>query len=180
MQISRRNALLGATAAAVVTGAATAPLAGVPTVAHADEPLLAMEQEWLTIRKEFQERNAWYSRVHDGLPAWARAGKDQHGREWGWPDVGDLSEFKSACKDGLSTRAALYEVHSFNKGAHLAAIEDPEKQAEVPGKRDKGLASEGHEPVAERREVGHSSHHAGGTIPTARSALTASMRRPLP
>ena len=54
MSISRRGAMLGATAAAVVTGATTAPLAikaalagAPPPAVQADEPLLAMEQEWL-------------------------------------------------------------------------------------------------------------------------------------
>ncbi len=67
MSISRRDALLGATAAAVVTGAITVPLAikaagvkaalaGDPAVAQADEPVLALEQEWLAIHKELQER----------------------------------------------------------------------------------------------------------------------------
>ncbi len=134
MQITRRDALLNTGAALVVTGAVTAPLAikavGVKA-ALAGDPLLAMEQEWLTIRKEFQERDAWYSRAHDRLPAWARNGKDQHGREWGWPDVGDMPEFKSACKAGLSTRASLTEVDSFNEAAKLAAIKDPEKYAET-------------------------------------------------
>ncbi len=130
LSISRRTALATG-AAAVITGAATAPLAmkaaGVKA-ALAGEPLLVLEQEWLAIQKESQERSALWLRAHDSLPAWARGGKDQHGREWGWPDVGDLPEFKSACKDGLSTRPALYEVHSFNEG-QLAAIEDPEKHA---------------------------------------------------
>ena len=134
MSISRRDALLGATAAAVVTGAATAPLAmkaaGVKA-ALAGDPVLALEREWLAIRKEFQERDGWYSRAHDRLPAWARDGKDQHGREWGWPDVGDMPEFKSACKAGLSTRASLTEVDSFNEAAQLAAIKDPKKYAET-------------------------------------------------
>ena len=48
--ITRRNALLGATAAAVVTGAATAPLAikaaGVKAALGGD-PVLALEREWL-------------------------------------------------------------------------------------------------------------------------------------
>ncbi len=48
------------------------------------------------------------------------------------------------------------------------------------GQRDKRPAPEDHEPVAERGEAGHSSHHAGGLTPRLRSALTASMRRPLP
>ncbi len=51
MRITRRNALMGATAAAVVTGAITAPIAikaaGV-RAALGGEPLVAMEQEWHT------------------------------------------------------------------------------------------------------------------------------------
>ena len=139
MSISRRDAMLGATAAVAVTGLTAAPLAikaaGVKA-ALANEPLLVMERKWLAIRKEFQERNAWYSWAHDRLPAWARDGKDQHGREWGWPDVGDLPEFKSACKAGLSTRAALYEVQSFNKAARIAAINDHEKHAQAAAQGD--------------------------------------------
>ena len=61
MSISRRDALLGATAAAAVTGLTVAPLAmkaaGVkaaltaePTRVQPVEPLLAMEQEWATFR----------------------------------------------------------------------------------------------------------------------------------
>ncbi len=137
MNITRRDALLGATAAAAVTSLTVAPLAikagsvkaalASPTV----EPLLALEQEWLAIHKEIQERGALWSRAYDSLPAWARGGKDQHGREWGWPDVGDLPEFKSACEAGLSTRPPLWEAQSFNEAAQLAAIEDPEKHAET-------------------------------------------------
>ncbi len=139
MQISRRDALLGATAAAVVTGAITAPLAikaaGVKA-ALAGEPLIALEQEWLAIHKELQERGGWWSRAHDRLPAWARGGEDQHGRNWGWPDVGDLPEFKSACKAGLSTRAPLWEVESFNEAAQLAAAKNPTKHAETMAQCD--------------------------------------------
>ena len=137
MNISRRDALLGATAAAAVTGLTVAPLAIKSTGVKAalagptDEPLIAMEREWNAIHKELQERGAWWSRAYDGLPAWARGGKDQHGRNWGWPDVGDLPEFKSACKAGLSTRASLTEVDSFNEAAKLSAIKDPEKYAET-------------------------------------------------
>ena len=111
MQISRRNALLGAGAAVAVTGATTGPLAikaaGVKTAlagVQADESLLAIEQEWFAIHKELQERSRQWSLAYNRLPAWARGGTDQHGREWGWPDVGNLPEFKSACKAGLSTR----------------------------------------------------------------------------
>ncbi len=50
MQISRRDALLGATAAAAVTGLTAAPLAfkaaGVKA-ALAGDPVLALEREWL-------------------------------------------------------------------------------------------------------------------------------------
>ncbi len=133
MQITRRNALLGASAAAV-TGLTVAPLAmksAAVKAVLAGEPLLVLEQEWFAIHKESQQRGAWWSRAHDSLPAWARGGEDQHGRQWGWPDVGDLPEFKSACKAGLSTRPPLWEVQSFNEAAQLAAIEDPEKYAET-------------------------------------------------
>ncbi len=142
MQISRRDALLGATAAAAVAGLTVAPLAmkaaGVqaPLAGQTVEPLLALEQEWLTCHEELVERDGWWLRAHNRLPAWARGGKDQHGREWGWPDVGDLPEFKSACKDGLSTRPPLWEVQSFNEAAQLAAIEDPGKHAEVTAQCD--------------------------------------------
>ncbi len=128
MQITRRNALLGATAAAVV--------AGVPGAVQAVEPLLAMEQEWLAIHEEIQEMSRQWSLAYHRLPAWARGGKDQHGREWGWPDVGDLPEFKSACKAGLSTRPPLWEVQSFNKAARIAAINDHEKHAEAAAQGD--------------------------------------------
>ncbi len=142
MQITRRGALLGATAAAAVTGLTVAPLAIKSAAVKAAlagqtvEPLLALEQEWLAIHKEIQERGALWSRAHDSLPAWARGGKDQHGREWGWPDVGDLPEFKSACEAGLSTRPAIYEVHSFNKDARLAVIDDGAKHAETAAQGD--------------------------------------------
>ncbi len=134
MQFSRRDALMGAGAAAVVTGVTATPLAMKATgvkAALVGDPLLAMERQWFAIGKELRERGGQWSRAYDGLPAWARGGKDQHGREWGWPDVGDLPEFKSACKDGLSTRPALTEVHSFNEDAQLATIKDPEKYAET-------------------------------------------------
>ncbi len=134
MSISRRDSLLGATAAAVVTGATVVPLAtkaaGVKA-ALAGEPLLAMEREWNAIHKELQERDGQWSRAYDRLPAWARGGEDQHGRKWGWPDVGDLPEFKAACKAGLSTRAPLWAVEAFNEAAQLAAAKNPKKHAET-------------------------------------------------
>ncbi len=46
MQISRRNALMGAGAAAVV--------AGVPVAVLAVDPLLDMEQEWLQLRDKYE------------------------------------------------------------------------------------------------------------------------------
>ncbi len=62
MQITRRDALLGATAAAVVTGATTAPLAikaaGVKAALAGelnDEPLLALRRRWL----------AWRDHIHN-------------------------------------------------------------------------------------------------------------------
>ena len=138
MRISRRDALMGATAAVAVAGVPTAVAAKVAgaKAALAGEPLLALEQEWLAIGKELQERGGRWNRAHDCLPAWARGGIDQHGRMWGWPDVGDLPEFKAACKAGLSTRAALWEVQSFNKAARIAAINDHEKHDEAAAQGD--------------------------------------------
>ena len=52
MSISRRDALLGATAAAVVTGATTAPLAikaGATKAALGGEPLVALERHMLVL-----------------------------------------------------------------------------------------------------------------------------------
>ena len=138
MSISRRGALLGATAAAAVTGLTVATLAmkaaGVKATlagVQVDEPLLAIEQEWFALDKELRERDGQWLRAYDGLPAWARGGKDQHGREWGWPDVGDLPEFKSACKAGLSTRPNLGELAAFNAAAQIPAATDPEKSLET-------------------------------------------------
>ncbi len=58
MQISRRDALMGATAAAVVTGATVVPLAlksaGVQAALTGepnDEPLLALRRQWLAWRE---------------------------------------------------------------------------------------------------------------------------------
>ena len=61
MQITRRNALLGATAAAVVTGLTVAPLAmkaaGVKAAlaGPTDEPLIAMEREWNAQRYSYDD-----------------------------------------------------------------------------------------------------------------------------
>ena len=78
MQISRRNALLGATAAAVVTGAATAPLAikaaGVKA-ALASEPLVALEAELIEARAARDKVAALWSAAYDKAGAWA----------FGWP-----------------------------------------------------------------------------------------------
>ena len=136
MQISRRDALLGATAAAVVAGAITAPLALKPVnvnaaSVHAVDPMLAMGQDWLSNRVEIKERNDFWNLAYDRLPGWARSGVDQYGRNCGWPDVGDLPEFRSACKADLSTRPNLTDVHSFNENARIAAITDPAKYAET-------------------------------------------------
>ncbi len=65
MQISRRNALMGATAAAVITGAATIPLAF--KAALAGEPLLAMEQEWLESRDYYETYPDQSEEVDDRL-----------------------------------------------------------------------------------------------------------------
>ena len=55
MQISRRNALMGATAAAIVTGAATAPLAIKATLAG--DPVIELSQQLRGTRK------AWYDAI---------------------------------------------------------------------------------------------------------------------
>ncbi len=77
MQISRRNAMLGATAA-VATAATTAPLAikaaGVKA-ALAGEPLVALEAELIEARAAGNEVGALYCAAHDKVGDWA----------FGWP-----------------------------------------------------------------------------------------------
>ncbi len=78
MNITRRDALLGATAAAVVTGAITAPLAikAVATkAALGGDPLVALEADLIELRAEGERAAALWSAAHDKAGSWA----------FGWP-----------------------------------------------------------------------------------------------
>ncbi len=80
MQITRRNALLGATAAAAVTGLTVAPLAmkaaGVKA-ALAGDPLIALEAELMEARAAGNKVGALYCAAYDKAGDWA----------FGWPVV---------------------------------------------------------------------------------------------
>ena len=54
--ISRRTALKGSTAVAVCTAAAVAASAALPAGAEPEDPLLAMEREWLDVQHEYVKR----------------------------------------------------------------------------------------------------------------------------
>ena len=110
MNISRRDALMGATAAAVVTGAIIAPLATKATAVKAAlggvsptlEPLLAMEQEWLAFRdfcddwpdEEGEVYEALYGRLNEmaealyRIPAKTLTGVAAKLRMWAWNCTG--------------------------------------------------------------------------------------------
>ncbi len=100
MQITRRDALLGATAAAAVTGLTVAPLsmkAAGAKAALAGDPLLAMEREWLAFRhycnnypdESDEARDPLYDRLTDmeleiyETPATTPAGAVIKLRLWG-------------------------------------------------------------------------------------------------
>jgi len=71
--LTRRNALLGATAAAAVTGLTVAPLA--MKAALAGEPLVALEAELIEARAARDKVAALWSAAYDKAGAWA----------FGWP-----------------------------------------------------------------------------------------------
>ena len=73
MNITRRDALLGATAAAAVTGLTVAPLA--MKAALAGEPLVALEAELIEARAARDKVAALWSAAYDKAGAWA----------FGWP-----------------------------------------------------------------------------------------------
>ena len=74
MSISRRDALMGATAAAVVTGAITAPLAiqavGVKA-ALGGEPLAALESELIEARATVDKAHVLWSAAYNKAGDWA-------------------------------------------------------------------------------------------------------------
>ncbi len=78
MSISRRDALLGATAAAVVTGAATAPLAIKAACVQAalagatEEPLVSLWQERARLRAQLDRLSDQCTAIEETLPEWAR------------------------------------------------------------------------------------------------------------
>ncbi len=75
--ITRRDAMLGASAAAVVTGAATAPLAikaaGVKATLEAEEPLVALWRERIRLRAQLDRLSDQCTAIEETLPEWARS-----------------------------------------------------------------------------------------------------------
>ncbi len=74
MQISRRDALLGATAAAAVTGLTVAPLAMKAALAGAtEEPLVSLWQERARLRAQLDRLSDQCTAIEETLPKWARS-----------------------------------------------------------------------------------------------------------
>ena len=116
MNITRRDALLGATAAAAVTGLTVAPLAikaaGIKA-ALAGEPLLALEADLIEARAAGERAAAVWSAAYDKAGSWA----------FGWPCV-DFSTPAMAKMRGWYERnswperertVALGEIREFNR-----------------------------------------------------------------
>ena len=70
-EVTRRTALMGATAAVAVVGLPT------PVVAHTSEPLISLEAELLEARAATSKVGALYTAAHDKAGNWA----------FGWPMV---------------------------------------------------------------------------------------------
>ena len=78
MSISRRDALRGATAAAVITGAITAPLAIKAAGAKAalgGEPLVALEAELIQTRAAGAKAHALWEAAYDKAGDWPSVGR---------------------------------------------------------------------------------------------------------
>ena len=134
MQITRRSALRGGTAVALSTAAITAAGA-VAALAAVDKPLLDLEQQ-------LKDANAIADHIWEGwntryerLPAWAAPGPDGHGRDWGWPDVSDLPEFKGLTDSELLTkRPGRGMVEAYNRWAEECAAHDSLADAKAEGR----------------------------------------------
>ncbi len=76
MQITRRGALLGATAAAAVTGLTVAPLAmkagATKAALGVEEPLVSLWQERALLRAQLDRINDQSTAIEEALPEWAR------------------------------------------------------------------------------------------------------------
>ena len=120
MSISRRDALMGATAAAVITGAITAPLAlkaaGVK-VALAGEPLVALEAELMEARAAGKRAAAIWDAAYNKAGAWA----------FGWPRV-DFSSpamakmrwwYEQNSWPERERTVALGEIREFNRDTEM-------------------------------------------------------------
>ncbi len=121
MQISRRDALMGATAAAIVTGAITVPLAiksaGVK-VALAGEPLVALEVDLMEARAAGAKVGALFSAASDKAGDWA----------FGWPEVDFKNPVMNLMRGWLrrndyggpnENRVSLSCVKSFNRQTEM-------------------------------------------------------------
>ena len=125
MLLSRRTALLGT--AAVATCAA--PVAMAEYLNRDTDPVVVLERQWKDTLEESSRMFAFYCRQADKMPAWTQPGEDQFGGgKWGWPDVGDLPEFRTACAGrGLSRRPALLDVRTYNKDIEDRASGDEDR-----------------------------------------------------
>ena len=123
MQISRRDALMGATAAAAVTGLTVAPLgikaAGV-RAALAGEPLVALETELIEARAAGDKVGALYCAAYDKAGDWA----------FGWPVVDFRNPGMNLMRGWLhhngfgganENRVSLDCVKSFNRQNQILA-----------------------------------------------------------
>ena len=140
MSISRRDALLGATAAAVVTGATTAPLAmkaaGVKTALAGDpviglsEQLRAASEAWFSAIDAFEEATNRVG-INDSYYSGLVSVETPDGRAcWG------ASEIKAAAEDGRN----YYRLTPEERDAALAELE--RRQREYPVKcRELGIES---------------------------------------
>jgi len=141
MSISRRNALLGATAAAVVTGAAVAPLAmkaalaGDPVIGLSDQ-LRAASKAWFSATDTFEDATHRVN-INDSYYSGLVSVKTPDGRAcWG------ASEIKAAAEDGR----LHHRLTPDERDAALAELE--RRQREYPKKcRELGI-----EPLRQARE----------------------------
>ena len=131
MQISRRDALMGATAA-VATAATTAPLAikaaGVKA-ALAGEPLVALEAELMKARAAGDKVGVLYCAAHDKAGDWA----------FGWPMVDLENPVMGLMRGWLrhngfggdnENRVSLGCVKSFNRHTEMLVYVSGEKLAQ--------------------------------------------------
>ena len=115
MNITRRDALLGATAAAAVTGLTVAPLA--MKAALAGEPLVALEAELIEARAARDKVAALWSAAYDKAGAWA----------FGWPKA----DFSCPAMSKLSgwfhsERIDLDSIKAYNRHTQELAKDLPE------------------------------------------------------